>query len=149
LPQFRNPEDLEFQALSLAARIAADPAKMNELLESDGKEMLAALWELASIQSPADLAAVLHRVSSDSKLPESERSHVIAGSLARYRDPAMARQILLDAGLPAEQFVKVAATMIQSLDPAGKAAGIEWAKVLRASAQRTELLQRLSLSDGH
>lgn len=147
-PVFKNPEDLNFPALSLAAKVAADPAKMDELLEANGKLALAVLWELSATQTPADLASVLHRVFLDSKLPESDRLHVIGGTLARYRDPSMARQILLDAGLSGEQFVKVASAMIGSLDPAGKAAGMEWAKGLPESAGRTELLRLLSASDG-
>ncbi|HEY1121419.1 MAG TPA: hypothetical protein VGE67_07445 [Haloferula sp.] len=148
VPQFKNPEDLNFPALSLAAKVAADPVGMDELLEANGKLALAALWELSATQSPADLASVLHRVSLESKLPESDRLHVIGGTLARYRDPSMARQIVLDAGLSGEQFVKVASTMIGSLDPAGKTAGIEWAKSLPASENRAELLRLLSASDG-
>jgi hypothetical protein len=132
----------------LAAKVAADPAKLDDLLDAGGKRELAALWELSAVQAPSDLASVLHRVSLDSKLPENNRQHVIGGTLARYRDPAVARQILLDAALPAEQFVPVAASMIQSLDPAGRAAGVEWVRSLPDPSQREELLRILEVKKG-
>ena len=147
-PTFRSPGDLDFPALSLAAKVAADPAKLDDLLDAGGKRVLAALWELSAVQAPSDLASVLHRVSLDSKLPENKRQHVIGGTLARYRDPAVARQILLDAALPAEQFVPVAASMIQSLDPATRAAGVEWVKGLSDPSQREELLRILEVQKG-
>ncbi|MCW1926617.1 hypothetical protein OKA05_28955 [Luteolibacter arcticus] len=147
-PQFRNPEYLDFPGLCLAAKIAADPAKVDELLVSDQKKMLGALWELSAIQTPADLSGVLQRISRESSLPESERLLVIRGVLSGYRDPAMARQMLVDVALPREQFVQVAAAMIRSLDPAGKAASVEWVKSLPDARQREELLKEVMRKDG-
>ncbi|MEK7949433.1 hypothetical protein [Luteolibacter soli] len=148
-PKFKNRGELDFPALLLAAKVAADPAGIDELLGADAKLCLSALWEFAATQTPGDLSNVLHRVSLDSKLPEGNRVHIIGGTLARHRDPAVARQILLDAGLPEEQFVKVAAEVIQSLDPAGKAAGIEWAEGLPDSSRRTGLLASLREGERH
>ena len=147
-PKFRSSGDFDFPALSLAAKVAADPAQLDALLESDKKRLLAALQELSPVLAPSDFARVLHRVSRDSKLSENNRQHVIGGAMARYRDPALARQILLEAALPAEQFVPVAASMIQSLDPTASAAGVEWVKSLPDPSQREKLLRILEVQKG-
>ena len=65
---------------------------------------------------------------------------MIGGALTRYRDPATARQILLDAGLPDDAFVKVATQMMEAADPVGREAGLKWVKAMPESPRREELL---------
>lgn len=142
-PVFRSPQDFDYPAISMAAKIAGNPESMDTLLELNGKQVRQTLEELSSFQAPSDFAKVLQQLSGTSRIPENERLHIISGVLAAHRDPATARQILLDAALPSDQFVRAATTLIQSLDPAGKAAGIAWVKSLPDPAQREELLRML------
>lgn len=146
--RFRNPGDLDLPALTIAANVAADPVKLEGLMTANGKTSLAALVELCAAQPASDFANVLQSFAGQSRLSEPQRLRAIGGALSRHRDPATARQILLDASLPSEQFVNVATTMIRALDPAGKAASVEWVKSLPDPHQREELLRILSAGDG-
>lgn len=143
-PAFRHAGDLDVQALSMAAKIAKEPASADLLLEMDALRLRRTLEELSVIQVPHDFARILGRLSGSSVLPENERLQLISGVLAAHRDPATARQILQDAALPADQFVRVASALIQSLDPAAKAAGIAWVKSLPDPDQRGQLLRLLN-----
>jgi hypothetical protein len=142
-PVFRRPQDFDYPAFSMAAKIAGDPASTALLLDLNGKQARRTLEELSSFQAPGDFAKVLRQLSGSSRIPENERLHIIGAVLASHRNPAAARQILLDAALPSDQFVRVALTLIQSLDPAGKSAGIAWVKSLPDPAQRDDLLRML------
>lgn len=144
-PVFRSPQDFDYPALSMAAKIAGNPASMDTLLELNGKQVRQTLEELSSFQAPSDFAKVLQQLSGSSRIPENERLHIISGVLAAHRDPTTARQILLDAALPSDQFVRVASTLIRSLDPAGRTAGIAWVKSLPDPAPREELLRMLEM----
>jgi hypothetical protein len=146
--RFRNPGDLDLPALIIAANVAADPANVDGLMAANGKTSLAVLIELSSAQAAADFSNVLQRFSQDSRLSEQLRLRAIGGALSRHRDPATARQILLDAALPEEQFITAAAIMIQALDPVGREAGVAWVRSLSNPRQRGELLRLLSSSDG-
>ncbi len=142
-PAFRNSRNMDYPALLAAAGISADPAATAILLDMNGTDTRNTLEELSRFQAPADFSKVLQTLSSNSKLPENQRAHLIGGVLATYRDPAMARQILLDAKLPSDPFVKAASILIQSLDPVAKSAGIAWVKSLPDPEQRDTLLRIL------
>ena len=142
-PTFRNARDMDFPALLSAAEIAANPESGEVLLEMNANQARKTLEELSRFQAPADLSKVLRLISSVSNLPENERMQLVGGVLATHRDPAMARQILLDANLPANQFVKAASILIQSLDPVAKSASIAWVKSLPDPEQRETLLRIL------
>lgn len=142
-PAFRNARDLDYPALLAAARISADPAATNFLLDMNGTQSRKTLEELSRFQAPGDFAKVLQTLSAHSKLPENQRASLIGGVLATHRDPAMARQILLDAKLPPDQFINAASVLIRSLDPIAKSAGIAWVKSLPESEPRETLLRIL------
>ena len=126
--RFYRLEDHEMEALSNASRLAANPAgeTLDDLLARKGKRLDAALGEIAATLPPAELATLLNRISKDPHLPETGELDLIGYTLARYEDPAQARQILLDATLSPERFTKAATTLILDSDPIGIRAGVEW-----------------------
>ena len=126
--RFYRMEDLDLEALWCAARLAADPTggALDDLLDRKGKRLGTALGEIAAALPPAELALVLNRISKDPDLPETGGLDLIGFTLTRHEDPALARQVLLDAALSPEQFTKAATNLILASDPVGIRAGVEW-----------------------
>jgi hypothetical protein len=147
--RFRALENVEFEAMALAVRLASDPGVdgVKELLLLKGNPLALALAEVSATLPPGELATVMSLISRDPVLSEMERLDVIGNTLAGCPDPVVARQVLLDAALPADQFAKAAAILIGSLDPVGKEASIAWAKSLPDPQQREELLRILATTD--
>lgn len=148
--RFRALENVEFEAMALATRLASDPDVdgVKELLLLKGNPLALALAEVSASLPPGELATVMNLISRDPVLSEMERLDVIGNTLAGCPDPAVARQVLLDAALPADRFAKAAAILISSLDPVGKEASITWAKSLPDPQPREELLRILATADG-
>lgn len=126
--RFKRLEDLDLEALSCAARLAADPKEgaLDDLFSRKGKALGSAFGDIAAALPPAELAALLNRISKDPHLPETGELDLIGYTLARHEDPALARQVLLDAALSPERFTKAATTLILDSDPIGIRAGVEW-----------------------
>jgi hypothetical protein len=147
--RFRALEKVEFEAMAIATRLSSDPGVdgVKELLLLKGNPLALALAEVSASLPPGELATVMSLISHDPVLSEMERLDVIGNTLAGCPDPVVARQVLLDAALPADQFAKAAAILIGSLDPVGKEASIAWAKSLPDPRQREELLRVLATAD--
>jgi hypothetical protein len=144
--RFKPLEDFDLAALSLAARVIADPAGggLQELLEESGKAQLAALDEVMMSSTPAELANVMHRISRDSGSTEKEWIELIGTTLARHRDPAVARQVLLDARLPEPEFIKAASILMTSADPSTMQTSVDWFLAATTDGpDRTQALERI------
>ncbi|MCW1885007.1 hypothetical protein OKA04_09735 [Luteolibacter flavescens] len=139
-PEFAQPGGFDFPVLALAAQVAADPGNPAVLLEADGAMSRSSLEELSSILAPPDFSATLHRFSTASDLPENVRMHVMGIALANHRDPAEARQMLLDATLDPNHLARVTAAMMREQDPASRAATIEWVRGLPEFPLKVDLL---------
>jgi hypothetical protein len=128
ITRFRSAEDLDLDALFLAAGVVSDPSGdgLAKLLRDDRKRQHAGLGEVMVISTPADFAKTMCRISQDTSAPESERLDLIGSTLARHQDPALARQILLDAALPHEQFISAAMILIRNIDPSNIPTSVDW-----------------------
>lgn len=139
----RRLDRRELDTLALTARLAADPAgdALQELFDLKSDSLPMAIEEMAASMPAADLTTLMKRIAQTSGLPEHDRLAMIGTTLAKHSDPVQARQVLLDAALPPEQFRKAATTMIVSLDPVGIRAGVEWFRTSTAGETKAEGLR--------
>ncbi len=143
--RFGNTPRTDFEALSLAVRLAADPAGegLEDLLQLQPEPLVAALSEIVSILPATDLPHVLNQIARHGKANEEERLILIASVLAYHLNPADARDALSGAGLPPEPFAKTASLMIGHLDPISIRAGADWFLLSASGEARAAGLRRI------
>ncbi len=135
-------EPLDVPGLQLTAGIAAAPANadLSGLLDLEGPKLKAMLEDIATVLPAEGLPPLLKRLS------DSGRPDLIDAMLQRYPDPTLARESLANASLPPEEFVKAAASLVSSLDPAGMPRGMDWFLRNTDPAARSESLREIVAS---
>ena len=130
---------IDVPGLLLAAPIAAEPASadLGGLMALEGSKLEGAMEHLANVMPREGLPALFKQMG------EKGRSDLIDMTLKHYPDPAAAREQLEGAGLPPEQVLKAAVTVVAGLDSVDMERGVKWFFRNTDPEQRGEGLQEI------